>query len=137
LDRNDPGFSAAFAVQTTAAIRGVTVSWTLAASCIVGGWLMFSPLVFGTEGAIADSDHLAGAMIMTIAVCAMAEVARPLRFLNLPFRLSVADRGALVFRRRDRRHIKRYRSGLVIIGLSLERGRRSKEHYGSWDRYIV
>ena len=28
-------------------------------------------------------------------------------------------------------------SGLVLIPLSLPRGRRSKEHYGSWDRYIV
>jgi hypothetical protein len=35
--------------------------------------------------AIANSDHLVGALIITVAVCAMAEVARPLRFLNVAF----------------------------------------------------
>ncbi|TKB29081.1 MAG: dTDP-glucose 4,6-dehydratase, partial [Mesorhizobium sp.] len=49
--------------------------------------LMFSRLIFGIEGVMANSDHLVGAMIITIAVCAMAEIARPLRFLNLPFGL--------------------------------------------------
>lgn len=48
---------------------------------------MFSPAIFGTEGAMRDSDHLSGAMIITIAVIAMAEVGWPLRFLNLAFGL--------------------------------------------------
>ncbi len=44
---------------------------------------MFSRAIFGTEGLMADNDHLIGAMVITIAVCATAEVARPLRFLNI------------------------------------------------------
>jgi hypothetical protein len=75
-DTNDPGFSAALAAQSAAAVRGVTVPWTLAASCAVGARLMFSRLIFGTGGAMANSNHLAGAMIITIAVCAMAEEGR-------------------------------------------------------------
>src|SRR5262249_26009012 len=82
-DMRDPGFSAPFAAQSAAAVRGVTAPWTLVTSCVVGLWLMLSRLIFDTAGAAANSDHLAGAMIITIAVCAMAEVARPLRFLNL------------------------------------------------------
>ena len=27
--------------------------------------------------------------------------------------------------------------GIAVIGLSLPRGRRSKEHYGSWDRLVL
>jgi hypothetical protein len=27
--------------------------------------------------------------------------------------------------------------GIAAVGLSLRRGTRSKEHYGSWDRYVV
>ena len=27
--------------------------------------------------------------------------------------------------------------GIALIGLSLPRGKRSNEHYGGWDRYIV
>ena len=28
-------------------------------------------------------------------------------------------------------------AGISLVALSLPRGRRSKEHYGSWDRYIL
>lgn len=28
-------------------------------------------------------------------------------------------------------------AGLALIALSLPRGRRSVEHYGSWDRFVV
>lgn len=48
---------------------------------------MFSRLIFATNGPIANSDLLSGAMIITIAVCTTAEVDRPLRFLSLPFGL--------------------------------------------------
>ena len=29
------------------------------------------------------------------------------------------------------------RVGIALIGLSLPRGKRSDEHYGGWDRYVV
>jgi hypothetical protein len=51
---------------------------------------MFSRLVFGTAGTLADNDHLSGALVLTIAVIALAEVARPLRFLNLALGLWIA-----------------------------------------------
>ena len=28
-------------------------------------------------------------------------------------------------------------SGVALLGLTLPRGKRNAEHYGSWDRYIV
>jgi nucleoside-diphosphate-sugar epimerase/uncharacterized membrane protein len=136
-DTNDPGFSAALAAQSAAAVRGVTVPWTLAASCAVGAWLMFSRLIFGTGGAMANSNHLAGAMIITIAVCAMAEVARPLRFLNLPFGLWLIAAPWLLAGATTSATLNDVVAGLVVISLSLPRGRRSKEHYGAWDRYVV
>jgi hypothetical protein len=136
-DKKDPGFSAALSVQTAAAVRGVTVPWTLAASCVVGAWLMVSRLVFGTWGATANSDHLTGAMIITIAVCAMAEVARPLRFLNLPFGLWLIVAPSLFSGASLGSALNDIVAGLIVIGLSVPRGRRSGEHYGPWDRYVV
>src|SRR5262245_36852235 len=136
-DESDPGFSAALASQIAAAVRGVTIPWTLLASCLVGAWLMFSRLIFGTEGAIANSDHLVGAMFITIAVCAMAEVARPLRFLNVPFGLWLVATPWLLAGAAVGSTFNNVLAGLVVIGLSLPRGRRSAEHYGGWDRYIV
>jgi hypothetical protein len=136
-DKNDPGFSAAFAAQSAAAVRGVTFPWTLIASCVVGAWLMFSRLLFGTASAMANSDHVAGAMIITIAVCAMAEVARPLRFLNLPFGLWLIAGPWLLAGATAGSTLNDLVAGLVVMGLSLPRGRTSNEHYGSWDRYVV
>jgi hypothetical protein len=63
---------------------GVNLPWSLALSMALGVWLMCTRLIFGTEGAQADSDHLIGALIVTVSVTAMAETMRPVRFLNLP-----------------------------------------------------
>jgi hypothetical protein len=60
-DKKDPGFATPFISQVEAAVRGVTAPWTLAASCGLGAWLMFSPAIFSTAGSIADSDHLGAA----------------------------------------------------------------------------
>jgi len=137
VDKNDPGFSAALAAQAAAAIRGISLPWTLGASCALGAWLMFSRLIFASEGAIANNDHLSGAMIITIAVCATAEVARPLRFLNLPFGLWLLVAPLLLAGATMATILNDLVAGCIVIALSLPRGRISKEHYGSWDRYVA
>lgn len=132
-----PGFDASIGAMIASATRGVTVPWTLIASVAVGVWLMFSRLLFGSEPPIADSDHLVGALVITVAVTAMAEVARPLRFINIAFGAwlvlapwvleggsGAATAGSII-------------AGVVLIGLSLPRGARSREHYGGWDRFVV
>jgi uncharacterized membrane protein len=136
-DESGPGFSGALEIQSAAAVRGVTVPWTLAACCLAGAWLMLSRLVLGAGGITANNDHLVGGLIITIAVCAMAEVARPLRFVNLllglwliaaPWLLSGGDASSIW---------NDVAIGIAVVGLSLRRGTRNKEHYGSWDRYLV
>jgi len=126
-------------VQTTmtAMTSGVTLPWTLLASAILGIWLMFTRLTFSTVPPMADSDHLVGALVVTTAVIAMAEVVRPLRFINVlfgtwlviaPWFLDGASpvaswSGAAV--------------GIALVGLSLPRGSRSRQHYAGWDRFVV
>lgn len=44
----------------TGMISGMTLPWTLVASVILGTWLMFTRLSFGTVPPMADSDHLVG-----------------------------------------------------------------------------
>ncbi|MBX9898328.1 MAG: NAD-dependent epimerase/dehydratase family protein [Qipengyuania sp.] len=116
---------------------GITVPWTLAASMALGLTLMFTRLLLGTEGAMADSDHVAGALTITMAVIATAEVARMVRFVNVaiggwlvaaPFLLGGATTMATVVG---------VAIGFALIGLSLPRGRRSEEHYAGWDRFVV
>jgi len=59
---------------------GVTGSWTLCLSAVIGAWLMFSPAVFGSLKPAADSDHLIGAMVVTLSMIALAEVGRTARY---------------------------------------------------------
>jgi hypothetical protein len=67
----------------------------------------------------------------------MAEVGRLLRFINVALGLWLvaapwvldgasvaASAGSVAF-------------GVAVVALSLPRGRRSKEHYGSWDRWVL
>jgi hypothetical protein len=99
---------------------------------------MLSRLVLGTGGITSNNDHLVGALIITIAVCAMAEVARPLRFLNLLLGLWLIAAPWLLTEGGDASSVwNNIGIGIAVIGLSLRRGTRSKEPYGSWDRYVV
>lgn len=63
----------------------ITLPWTLSLSIAIGAFLMLTRLVFGTSGSMANSDHLIGALTITVAIIATAEVARPLRFINALF----------------------------------------------------
>ena len=71
-----PGFDAPLAAIGGSAARGVTVPWTLAISVLIG--FSCSPGSFWNVPPLADSDHLVGALVITVSVIAMAEVARPL-----------------------------------------------------------
>lgn len=84
---------------------------------------------------MANSDHLVGSLIVTVAIIAMAEVARPLRFVNMLFGFwlmtapwilsgSFADTwNGLVI-------------GAALVALSLPNGRAGREHYGAWDKLV-
>lgn len=132
-----PGFADPVRAAVASALRGVTAPWTLLASSAVGIWLMFSRLVFDTVPPFADSDHVVGALVLTTAVIAMAEVARPLRLVNVLFGLWLVAAPWVLEGAQPGGSVSAVVSGLVLIGLSLPPGRRSMEHYGPWDRLIV
>lgn len=116
-------------------LGGVRGTPGLYASAALGAWLMFSPAVFGSAGAAADSDHLVGALVITVAAIAWAEVGRAARFLNvaLGFWLIAAPwllEGAA--------GLSRWNSalaGALLIPLSLPLGRIG-ERYGSFDPWV-
>lgn len=132
-----PGFDAPLAQAALSAARGVTVPWTLVASALVGVALMFTRLIFGTEPPMAHSDHLVGALIVTVAVMAMAEVGRLLRFSNVGFGAWLVAAPWVLEGAAGAAPVAGVLAGLAVIGLSLPRGRRSGEHYGSFDRWVL
>jgi nucleoside-diphosphate-sugar epimerase len=131
------GLDAGPAKALASAARGVSLPWTLVASVLVGAWLMFTRLIFGTRPPLADSDHLVGALVVTTAVIAMAEVARPLRFINVAFGLWLIAAPWLRPGGSLPAALAGVVAGLILIGLSLPRGLRNREHYASWDRLIL
>ncbi|MGE0577898.1 MAG: vitamin K epoxide reductase family protein [Reyranella sp.] len=115
---------------------GVSFPWTLVASVLVGVLLMATPLVFGTSPPLQFSDHIAGCLVILVAVTAMADVARAVRFANLPLGAWIAVSPFLL----DGATLASFANlavGVLLMALSLPRGTRSEAHYGSWDRAIV
>ena len=96
-----------------------------------------SPLVFGTEPPLYFSDHILGCLVILVAVTAMAEIARPVRFLNVALGAWIAASPFLLEGGTLAGTVGDVSIGLALIGLSLPRGKRSDEHYGGWDRLIV
>lgn len=123
--------------SVTAMFQGVTLPWTLVASAALGIWLMFTRLTLATVPPMADSDHLVGALVATTAVVAMAEVVRPLRFVNVLFGAWLLLAAWFLDGASLTAHLSNAAVGIALIGLSLPRGRRSREHYAGWDRFVV
>ena len=62
---------------------GVSLPWNLALSALIGLWLLFTRVTLGAEGGMANADHLIGSLVLTVVSVAAAEVARPVRYLNV------------------------------------------------------
>ena len=122
-------------VSAAATVWGVTVPWNLLVSIALGLWLMLAPYVLGSSAPAAHSDHLVGALIVTVVMIALADVGRAARFVNVllgawvivsPWLLGGATAPAL--------WNDALVGGLVIL-LSFRRGRIG-ERYGSFERFI-
>ena len=119
-----------------AGVWGMSVPWQLAVASALGVWLMFAPAAFGTTGPAADSARLSGALIVTVAVVAMAEVGRAIRWLNVPLGLWVALAPWVLSGAALGAQLNGLAAGLAVAALSLPRGV-VYQRYGGWDRYVV
>ena len=119
------------------AVRGVTLPWPLLVTTLLGMWLMFTRVAYGTVPPMADSDHLVGSLVVTISIIAMAEVTRSLRFLNVPAGLWLIAAPWLLHGGSTVANLAGALVGFAIVALSLPRGVRSPHHYGRWDRLVV
>ncbi len=112
---------------------GVGLPIPFVACGLIGVALMCTRVLFDTSGSMANTDHTLGALIITVSIAALAEVARPLRFVNMflgvgllispfIFDTSLVSAGFTFI------------CGLLVIGLSTQKGKFYNE-YGSWTRY--
>jgi len=116
---------------------GVTYPWTLVVCVLIGIYLLCTRLLVGVEPPLYFSDHVAGCLLLVIAVTSLAEVARPVRLLNVPLGLWVAASPFFLEGGNSAAMIADVLAGLAVAVLSLPRGTRSQEHYGGWDAYLI
>lgn len=121
--------------RIVAALDLRNVPATLLVSAALGVWLMAEPALLGIGGAVADSNHLAGALVVTWAVIAFGEVARPGRLLNIPMGLWIAAAPWLLSGATGLSRGVDLVIGALLIILSIRRGR-IDEQFGSWNRYL-
>lgn len=114
---------------------GVSLPWNLALCLFIGLLLMLTRITLGNEGSLANWDHLLGALIITVAGIAIAEAARPLRYLLIPLGVAlfvtplVYDAGLVSL-------LVSVACGVAVVLLSLRRGP-VYCRYGHWDRLLI
>jgi len=131
----DPGAVHPDVVSVKAMVWGVALPWNLLLSAGFGVWLMLTPSLLGGEGLAAHSDHLVGALIVTVAVMALADVGRAMRFANIVFGAWVIAAPWLLAGATPASRWSDAIVGALVILISLPRGP-VRERYGSWQRYI-
>lgn len=117
-----------------ASIWGMSFSWTLVVSTLLGVWVVFGPWLFGMQGAAANAFYICGELIVVVSVICMGEPLRLGRYLNvligialagLPWFLGAPTLAAL----------NATLCGLAVAALAIPRGPK-KETYGDWDRFV-
>lgn len=117
-------------------VRGVTVPFSIVMQAAIGIWLMARPELIYSTKVSANWDQLLGAVILTVAAVATAEVTRTARLLNLICGFMLLIVGVVVSGYPSAAFIGDIICGLALIAASIPK-EKIFERYGNWDRYIV
>jgi hypothetical protein len=97
---------------------------------------MFAPLALGAQGDAANAQYVIGPLILTVALIATAEVARPVRFLNVALGLAAAISALVLAGSTPAATVNAALVGVAVAELSLPRGR-VRERYGGFEAILV
>lgn len=128
-------YGAAVGEHVRSAVWGVSLPWTLMGSVGIGLWVMASPALFGNTGSGANSDYVTGALVITVAAIATAEVIRAARLLNLLAAVWLVIAPFAITGITTAGRWNDLAAGLVLVLLTLPRGP-IRERYAGWNRFI-
>jgi hypothetical protein len=131
------GFAGSMQEMLKEGARGVCVPLHLALSLTIGVWLMLTRLVFGNTGALANSEHVVGALAVTVSIIAWAEVARAVRWVNLAFGAWLLAAPWLLEGAGSLFAVANSLLCGVALGLLSWPKGQINNTYGGWDRYIA
>ena len=123
------------AVIKSAIGGGVSLPWNLALAALIGLSLLFTRIMLGVDGSLANAHHVIGSLVLTVVSIAAAEVARPVRYLNMLFGAALMA-APFIFGAAIVTTVISMALGVALIVLSIRRGR-IRERYGNWDRLII
>jgi hypothetical protein len=123
-------------VEILSAFDWDAIPWNMVASAALGGWIMLAPSVLGTGGAAADSDHVAGALVVTVSVIAIGQIARTARLFNLLLSAWLIAAPWLLAGVTPAAKWNDIAVGALLFALALPRGP-VRERFAGWNRYIV
>jgi nucleoside-diphosphate-sugar epimerase len=111
---------------------GVSLPWNLALAALIGVFLLFTRIALGADGSLANAHHVIGSLALTVVSVAAAEVARPVRYLNIPLGAALIV-APFVFGASTGTSTVSVVLGAALIVLSIRRGC-IRERYGNWNR---
>lgn len=114
--------------------EGMSFSWNLWLSILIGIWLMFTRLTLDSTGAMANSDHLIGSLVITVSVIAFAQTARTIRFVNIIFGLALLLT-PFIYDANLSQTLSSFLAAFFLIGLCIPRGK-IYSSYGQWNEMI-
>ncbi|NKE70763.1 SDR family oxidoreductase [Nitrospiraceae bacterium HYJII51-Mn-bac16s-1-B09] len=98
---------------------------------LLGVWLTAAPALLGYTGAARTNDSIVGPIVASVALMAMWEVLRPLRWINFAFGLWLIAAPSIF----DYEGSPLFNSlivGALLSSFALVRGRRTKRFGGGW-----
>ena len=123
------------AVFKAAIIGGVSLPWNLALAALIGLSLLFTRITLGADGNLAHAHHVIGSLVLTVVSISAAEVARPVRYLNMVLGAALMA-APFMFAAGMAATIVSVVLGVALIALSMRRGL-IRERYGDWGRLII
>jgi uncharacterized membrane protein len=124
------------AAPAAPARSGPHVPWSLVVMALAGAWLMLEPSLFAMSPAQADSGHITGALVIVVAVVAMSELGRPLRFAAIPLALWTAASPWLLVEAQPATRMTALAVAAVIAIATYPRGAIAQRH-GPADRLAL
>jgi nucleoside-diphosphate-sugar epimerase len=114
---------------------GVSLPWNLALAALIGLSLLFTRMTLSVDGSLANAHHVIGSLVLTVVSIAAAEVARPVRYLNVPLG-AVLMAVPFMFGADMVTTVVSMALGAGLVLLSIRRGP-IRERYGGWNRLMI
>ena len=133
--RGDPLARSPLAIVKDMFSGGVSLPWNFAFAGAIALSLLFTRVTVNAGDALADAHHVLGSLVLTVISIASAEVARPVRYLNVPLGIAVMI-APWIYDAPIMATVYSAAAGAALIALSFRRGRIA-ERYGGWTHRIV